>query len=120
MAVVTQVQKKIRMELWDIVKFQISIHCHLSNLIVSDLELKCLTFLALSDEREISEFCEAAVSQKIFGSVQSVRNALSKMEKRKLILKQGKSRKKIKINPEINIQAEGNILLEYKIVRVES
>ena len=30
------------------------------------------------------------------------------------------NKKKIKINPDLKIQTEGNILLDYKIVRVES
>mgnify|MGYP000565770838 CR=1 FL=1 len=53
------------------------------------------------------------------GNLQSVRNALAKAEKRNLIVKQGKSKKKIKINPELKVQTDGNILLDYKIVRVE-
>jgi hypothetical protein len=79
-----------------------------------------LTLLALYGEKELTEFCEAAVEKKIFGSSQSVRNALAKAEKRKLIVKQGRSKKKIQINPEIRIQTNGNILLDYKIVRIES
>jgi hypothetical protein len=120
MAIVNQVQKKIRMEVWDITKFQLAIHCHLHDISISSLDLNCLTLLALYGEKELTEFCEAAVEKKIFGSSQSVRNALAKAEKRKLIVKQGRSKKKIQINPEIRIQTNGNILLDYKIVRIES
>lgn len=119
MAIVNQVQKRIRMEIWDITKFQIAVHCHLSDIQVSTLDLNCLTLLALSGERELTEFCEAAAKKEIFGSSQSVRNALTKAEKRNLIIKEGKSKKKIKINPTLRIQTDGNILLDYKIVRVE-
>ena len=119
MAIVNQVQKRIRMEIWDITKFQIAVHCHLNEIQVSPLDLNCLTLLALSGERELTEFCEAAVQKEIFGSSQSVRNALTKAEKRNLIIKEGKSKKKIKINPVLRIQTDGNILLDYKIVRVE-
>jgi hypothetical protein len=120
MAIVNQVQKRIRMELWDITKFQISVHCQLNDISVSTLDLNCLTLLALYGERELTEFCEAATKEQIFGSSQSVRNALAKAEKRNLIIKQGKSKKKIKINPELKIQTQGNILLDYKVVRIES
>ena len=120
MAIVNQVQKRIRMDIWSITKFQIAVHCQLTDIAVSGLDLNCLTFLALTGERELTEFCEAAVQKEIFGSSQSVRNALAKAEKRNLIIKQGKSKKKIKINPELKVQTEGNILLDYKIVRIES
>ena len=120
MAIVNQVQKRIRMEIWDITKFQISVHCHLNDIVLSPLDLNCLTFLALSGERELTDFCETAVQKEIFGSSQSVRNALAKAEKKSLIVKNGKSKKKIKINPDLKIQVNGNILLDYKIVRIES
>lgn len=120
MAIVNQVQKRIRMEIWDITKFQISVHCHLNDIPVSTLDLNCLTLLALSGERELTEFCKTAADKEIFGSSQSVRNAINKAEKRKLILKEGSSKKKIKINPGLKVQTEGNILLDYKIVRIES
>jgi len=107
------------MEIWDITKFQIAVHCHLNDIQVSTLDLNCLTLLALSGERELTEFCEAAAKKEIFSSSQSVRNALTKAEKRNLIIKEGKSKKKIKINPTLRLQTDGNILLDYKIVRVE-
>ena len=70
--------------------------------------------------KRATDFCETAAQKEIFGSSQSVRNALAKAEKRNLIIKQGKSKKKIKINPDLKIQTDGNILLDYKVVRVES
>ncbi len=120
MAIVNQVKKVIKMDLWTITKFQILVYCHLKNISISEQLLLCLTFLALTDEKEITEFCEEASRNKIFGSAQSVRNALSKCDKLGLIVKTGKNRKTIKISPSINTQVKGNILLDYKIVRVES
>jgi hypothetical protein len=120
MAIVNQVQKKIRMDVWSITRFQLAVYCHLNDIQISSLDLNCLTLLALSGERELTDFCETAVEKKIFGSSQSVRNALAKAEKRKLIIKQGRSKKKIRINPDIKVQTSGNILLDYKVVRIES
>jgi len=120
MAVVNQVKKNVRMDLWSIVKFQIAVYCQLKSLHLSDQDLSCLTFLALSGEKELTEFCEAATSNKIFGSSQSVRNAVTKAEKKKLLIKNGKNKKTITLNPELKVQVGGNILLDYKILYVES
>ena len=120
MAIVNQVRKTVRMDLWSIVKFQLAVHCHLKSLNVSDQDLSCLTFLALSGEKELTEFCDAATKNKIFGSSQSVRNAITKAEKKSLIVKKGKSKKKISISDDLRVQINGNILLDYKFVHVES
>jgi hypothetical protein len=119
MALVNQVRKNVKMDLWSIVKFQLAVHCHLKQMNVSDQDLSCLTFLALSGEKELTDFCETATKNKIFGSSQSVRNAVTKAEKKGLIVKNGKSKKTILLNPDMKIQISGNILLDYKIVHVE-
>jgi hypothetical protein len=120
MAKVNQVRKTVRMDLWNIVRFQIATHCTLRELNVSDLDLNCLTFLALGGEQPLTEFCDAATKNKIFGSSQSVRSAITKAEKKDLVIKNGGYNKLIKLNPDLRIQTSGNILLDYKFVRVES
>jgi hypothetical protein len=120
MARVNQVRKTVRMDLWNIVRFQIATHCTLRELNVSDLDLNCLTFLALGGEQPLTEFCDAATKNKIFGSSQSVRSAITKAEKKDLVIKNGGYNKLIKLNPDLKIQTSGNILLDYKFVRVES
>jgi len=120
MAKVNQVRKTVRMDLWNIARFQIATHCILKELNVSDLDLNCLTFLALSGEQTLTDFCDAATKNKIFGSSQSVRSAVTKAEKKNLVVKNGDYNKSIKINPDLKIQTSGNILLDYKFVRLES
>ena len=56
----------------------------------------------------------------IFKSAQSCRNALSKCEKKKLIIKEGKNKKIIKLNSNMNVQTEDTILLDYKILSIFS
>jgi hypothetical protein len=118
-AIFNQVQKKVRMELWDIVKFQIVVHCNINKIPLADQEIDCLTLLALVGNTELTNFCTIAIKQNISGSTQSIRNALAKIEKKSLITKTGKSKKRISINPGMNVQVSGNILLDYKIVRIE-
>ena len=120
MAIVNQLQKKTKMSLWNIVKYQILTYCFLENIHLSDSDLKCLTFLSIRGESELTSFCIDVYNKKIFQSAQTVRNALSKAEKLNLIIKEGRNKKKISINPDLNIQTTGNILLDFKFLAVES
>jgi hypothetical protein len=45
---------------------------------------------------------------------------LTKAEKKNLIKKEGKNKKKIYINPELKVHARGNILLDFKFLSVET
>jgi len=120
MALVNQVDKRVMLNRWDIVKYQLVTHCYLSKIPVSEADLQCLTLLALEGEAELTSFCEKAFSEKIFSSIQSVRNCLTKVEKKKLIKKEGKNKKRIYIAPDLKLQASGNILLDYKFLSVEA
>jgi len=120
MAVVNQVDKRVRMTQWDIVKYQILTHCYLFQIVVSEADLNCLTFLAIEGEQELTSFCNKAHDKNIFSSTQSVRNCLTKAEKKNLIKKEGKNKKKIAINPDLKVHSQGNILLDYKFLSVAS
>jgi hypothetical protein len=118
MALVNQVQKRAVMPKWDVVKFQILTHCYLNKISVSEADLNCLTLLSLTGPIELTHFCYDASSEEewIFKSPQSVRNALNKAEKNKLVIKDPDNKKVIIINPELKIQVEGDILLDYKFL----
>src|SRR6187455_2666751 len=111
MAIVNQVDKKVRMTTREIVKFQLLTHCFLVGIVVSDADLECLAFLAMEGDTELMPFCIKASERGIFLSVQSVRNCLNKAQKKDLVVKEKKNKKKIYINPELNISASGNIML---------
>jgi hypothetical protein len=118
MAVVKQIEKKAVMNNWDVVKYQILTHCYLLKTQVSEADLNCLTYLALQGEQELTTFCSQVCGRKIFSSAQSARNSLTKCEKKNLIVKEGKNKKKIYINPSVNVITSGNILLNLKILSV--
>lgn len=120
MANVTQIEKRVRMDNWDIVKYQILTHCYLQKIILSEADLNCLTFLATLGETELTNFCTMASEKKIFQSPQTVRNALNKAESKNLITKEGKSKKKIALHPDLKVQTNGNILLDYKFLAIET
>ena len=118
MALVNQVQKRVRLSKWEIVKFQILTHCYISRITMSESDLNCLTLLCFNEPIELSNFCLDASSEEdwIFKSPQTVRNSINKAEKNGLIVKDPDNKKIIKINPELKIQTKGVILLDYKFV----
>ena len=120
MAIVNQVDKRVKMSGWQIVKYQILTHCYLYNIQVSESDVDCLTLLAMEGDQELTSFCNKAHDKQIFSSTQSVRNCLTKSEKKGLIKKEGKNKKKIFINPELKVHSSGNILLDFKFLSIAS
>lgn len=132
MAKVNLVTKKVTMDQRSIIKFQLMIYCYFQGFSLSDSELECLVLLALNNEADISDFCNASCKeserdrdpnlpyvQDIYANPQVVRNYLNKMERMGLIIKEGRNRKKIYLSADIQLQALGNILLDYKFIHVE-
>ena len=115
MAIVNQVQKRVKMPKWDLVKYQILTHCYINKLSLSESDLNCLTLLSFNQPIELTHFCYDASSEEdwIFKSPQTVRNCINKAEKNGLVLKK---KKMISINPDLKIQSEGTILLDYKFL----
>jgi len=122
MALVNQVQKRVKMPKWDIVKFQILTHCYINHIQMSESDLSCLTLLSFNQPIELTHFCYDASSEEdwIFKSPQTVRNCINKAEKNKLVIKDLKNKKLIKLNPDLKIITEGTILLDYKLLGYES
>ena len=118
MALVNQVQKRVKMPKWDVVKFQILTHCYINLITMSESDLNCLTLLSFNEPIELTNFCYDASAEEewIFKSPQTVRNCVNKAEKNGLIVKDAKNKKVIMINPNLKIQTEGDILLDYKFL----
>lgn len=114
MALVNQVQKKVIMSKKDVIKFQIVTHCYINKIALSDSDFECLTLLSTIGPLELSSFCFEASDNAIFKSEQTVRNCINKCEKHGLVSKDAANKKIIMINPDLKIQVEGNILLDYK------
>ena len=81
MATALKQEKKVTMDQWKIIKYQILTHCYLKEIRVSDADLECLTLLSQLGEQELTNFCTLVHNRNIFRSPQTVRNALSKAEK---------------------------------------
>ena len=117
---VNKVDKRVKLDKRDVVKYQILTHCFLNNIQVSESDLRCLTELGLSEQEELTSFCNRVAELKVFKTPQSARNAINKAEKKKLLVKQGKGRKTIRLNDSLNIQVNGTVLLDFKFVAVEA
>lgn len=118
MALVNQVQKKVKMPKWDIVKFQILTHCYINRITVSNADLNCLTLLSFNAPIELTSFCYDASSEEdwIFKTPQTVRNCINKAEKNNLVVKDPNNKKLIMLNPNLKIVTDGTILLDYKFL----
>ena len=115
MAQVNLVDKKVQLELDDIIRFQLITYCYLNDITVSDFDLECLTNLGIAKDAELTEFCEKMANVRLEerlkkwdkeskktrpeASPQTIRNIVLKAEKKGLITTEGKSRKKIFLNP---------------------
>ena len=120
MALVSKVDKKVKTSKDEVIKYQILTYCFFNNIQISTSDLDCLSELAKKGRKELTSFCKYISKKNIFKSAQSCRNALAKAEKKNLIIKKGSNKKSISLNDDINIQTEGIILLDYKILGIET
>lgn len=117
MALVNQVQKRVVMSKNDVIKFQILTHCYINGITMSESDLDCLTLLSLLGPIELSHFCyEASDEHKIFKSEQTVRNCINKCEKNNLVSKDPANKKIVLINPDLKVQIDGDVLLDFKFL----
>jgi hypothetical protein len=113
MTVVNKVDKKVKVTLEKVIKYQIMTYCFMNNIQISASDLNCLTELAKLKVTNLTAFCTVISEKGIFKSSQSCRNAIQKAKKKHLIIKDNKQ---IMLNPEMKIQSEGYIYLDFKIL----
>ena len=120
MAIVNKVDLKHQVDINVSIKYQIVTYCFFNDTLISNSDLKFLTELAKEKGIELTKFCNKTVNEDIFKSAQLARNAITKAEKKGLLIKTGNNKKTIKLNPDINVQSNGLVLLDYKILGRES
>ena len=116
MAIVNKVEKRVKIDKDNVVKYQIITFCFLNEIQISMSDLECLTVLAKGGSSDLTKFCNLVSNKEIFKSPQSVRNAVQKAKKKNLIIKKGKN---IVLNPNMKIQTTGDIFLDFKILGVD-
>jgi hypothetical protein len=120
MAIVNKVDFKLKVDIDLSIKYQIVTYCFFNDILISNSDLEFLAVLAKNPYMEIAKFCILVTDLNIFKSAQSARNAISKAEKKTLIEKKGNNKKTICLNKNINVQHQGLVLLDYKILGSES
>jgi hypothetical protein len=126
---VKKVTKKLRITTPSVIKYQLLTEIMFfkeEHLIPSDLEI--LVLLVMWGPMELVGFCMNAAKElypetapeDLSVRSQNVRNRIVKLEKRNIVIKSKTGRKVISLNPDINIQSEGNILLDYNYLAIES
>jgi hypothetical protein len=63
---------------------------------------------------ELLPFCEMLTKQGIFQSIQSSRNAITRLQDKNLIIKEGRNKKLLKVHPDVKIYNKGNVLVDIK------
>lgn len=120
MAIVKKVNQKLKVDISQTIKYQILTYCFFKDIHINESDLKLLAELAVNKKIKLSKFCKVVTDKKIFKSEQSARNAINKAEKKNLLVKDGGDKKVIYINQDMNVQPEGIVLLDIKILGSES
>jgi hypothetical protein len=126
---VKKINKKLRLSTTDIVRYQLLTEILFFKneyLIPSDLEI--LTLLVMWGPIELGGFCASAAKviypkslpEELSTRAQNIRNRIVKLEKRNIIIKSKTGRKVIVLNPDIDIQSKGNILLDYNYLALDT
>ena len=120
---VQRVTKKLRITPSDSVRFQlITALVFFKKETLTPSELDILTNLALEGTIELGAFC-TSTTKKLYTidkmeefsvKSQNIRNIITKLNKRGFVDKStGKGKKTIRLHPNIEIQADGNVLLDF-------
>jgi DNA-binding MarR family transcriptional regulator len=117
MVVVKKIAKKIKTNRDKVIRYQILTYCFFKNIKISPTELELLFVLSNNDGIEINDLCEQLSLKNIYGTKQSARNAITKVEKKTLIVKDGDARKKkVYISKEIKLETDDVIFLDIKVL----
>lgn len=120
MSAPVQIDKVVRVNEFEIVKFQLMAHAFIKEIRLNETELNVLTLLGVLGETRLKRFCEIVTEKGYLANYTSANNCLTRISQSKLFLKKGVGKKLIYLNPEIGIHSKGTILLNYKLVKVES
>lgn len=114
-----KVEKTVRLNRFEIVKYQLIHHCFMNRIKLTDTELNCLALLGEIGSIRLTEFAKRAVEKEFLGNSVSVTNCLSKIRRSNLFIEKGVGKKVIFLNPDLNIKSEGTLVIELKLIKLD-
>jgi len=119
--IVKQLDKKVVLKEGGMLLLQVLLHCHFNKIYLSQSELTCAAFLAKYKEGiSLSDFCNASFDEDLTSSPQYARNVVNKLEDKDIIIKKGSGKKKkLFLSDTIEIEIDGNILLNLKALKID-
>jgi len=115
-----QINKVVQLDRFEIVKYQLMHYCFMNKMRINETELNCLSVLGEVGPKKLSDFLSIVASRHILGNTASVSNCLNKLAHTKLYIKSGANKKIIQLNPELEIVVEGGILINLKLIKIET
>jgi hypothetical protein len=126
---VNKIEKKFKLSRYDLVKYQI-----ITELVffkkehIADTDLELLTWLGLHGPVDLTKFCSFVVKQTYVNiepedfavKSQNIRNKITKLQKRGLVIKSNSYKKMIELTNVITVHKVGNVLLDYKFLALET
>lgn len=122
MAAPVQIEKIIKMDMFEIVKFQLITHCFVERIKLNETQLNVLSLLGVCGEIAMLDFYKLVNDKGYLNGDTAVNNCLRQIERSNLFIKKKglKQGKNVYLNPDIGLVSEGSILLNYKIHNIES
>jgi len=120
MAEITVVDKKIRLSLYDIIRFQLTMYCFTNGVKMSPAQLNTLAYLGLWGDMNISDFCDQIVEEDVFGNPQTVRNFILKAIRDGHVTRKGTGNKIICLSDNVEMENEGNIWMKLNVIYAEA
>lgn len=111
------IRKTVEMNKREIVEYQLVHYCTVNDIQLNHTEIKLLALLGELGKIRLVDFGKKAVARQILSSVQAVNTAIQKLYRTKLYVKEGIGKKLIYLNPDLQIHADGNIILQITLIK---
>lgn len=102
---------KIEMTREMLIRFQVIFMAFINGVYLTPQDINTLTLLGLKGEQPLLPYCKELVGRKLFTSIQSSRNTISKLHKKGFLIKKGTSKKRISLLPTICTIHDNTVLI---------
>lgn len=114
------VNKNITLSKFEIVKYQLIHYCFINKIWLGETELNCLSLLGECGPIQMTDFWQLVVDKEVLKHPIGVNNVLRRLQDKKLVIKQKSGKKVVLLNPDLNIQSDGDIVINLKLIKLET